>query len=368
MPDDLPPLEPQPDSPAIPADVMQQLQHSSQWAGTFGGSDTNISQRARHNQDIMDYADALTNARAQAQQQLLQTNQTAQNLFIRTQQLQQKEMMDNARFKLDAARMVQQGATERRKAIEATAQASDTAAFNNHMAAMIQGGVKPQSADWKLGVADGLSKYPHVNQQDVMKFGASLFPGENLDPEEILSRVHDIQSKDPNTQVSINPKGQVSVVSKPTELNPAQHRAALADQMKDDRLRDSELQKQIDKLTTDHPFLTKTTGPFEHEGTQYFGNSLPDDTADKMTRVTPTTKDAYDRYQAALKERAIIGGRHQTLQERMSQLYTSEPTAAAPSAPSSQTAPAASAPERIATNPKTGEKIVFRGGQWQPLK
>lgn len=339
-----------PDSSAVPLD---QLQHSANWASTFGGSDTNIAQRARHNQQIQEYGDALAQARAAAQMQVLQTNQTAQNLFIKTQQLQQKELMDNAHLQIEAARVVAQGAAERRRAAEAMAQARDTAAFNQHISDMIVSGVKPQSGDWKAGVASGLAQFPHVDPRDVSKFGSSLFPGESLSPEEILSKVHSLQDQNPDAQVSINPKGEASVVVKPQTLNPAQHRAAIADQMKDDRLRDSELQKQIDDLQVQHPFLTTTTGPFQaKDGKTYFGNSLPTDVAgDKVPLVTPTTQSAYERYTAALKERAIIAQRHQGLQDKMSKLYTDE-----------------SVPPATGGTAKAPIKMKFEGGKLIPVQ
>jgi hypothetical protein len=330
---------------------LDQLQHSANWAATFGGSDTNIAERARHNQQIQEYGDAMVQARANAQMQMLQTNQVAQNLFIKTQQLQQKEQLDNARLQIDAARVVAQGATEKRKAAEAMAQARDTAAFNQHVSDMIVNGVKPQSTDWKAGIATGLATYPHVDPRDVSKFGSSLFPGEALSPDEILSKVHGLQQQNPDAQVSINPKGEASVVVKPQALNPAQHRAAIADQMKDDRLRDSEIEKQIANLPD---IVKQTTGIFEDNGVKKFGSANVK--KEDSPAVSPTTMSAFNRYQALLKEREIISQRHQSLQDRMSKLYTDEG------------APAGVAPAAAPTQGQAPIRMKFEGGKLVPVQ
>lgn len=328
---------------------MGQLQHGAQWAENFGGSDTNIAQRSQHNQEIVDYANALQDQRAAQQSQLLQTNKTAQDLFIRTQQLQQQQQLHAATLGIQQAKVAAQFATEQRKAAEEMAMHTDTAGFNQYVSQMIVKGVKPQSADWKYGIADALAQYSHANPQDVARYGASLFPGEQLSPGEIVSRAQSIVEKNPNLQVSVNPKGETSVLAKPSELTPTQHRTAIENQMKDDRLRDSEIEKQLGDLTADEPWLKTTTGAFTHtDGKQYFGNSLPTDSAATLPIVTPSRQKAYERFQSLLGERSIIASRHQNLQTQMSQLYA--PTDSGKAAPVNPT-PAVVAP--AATPPTT---------------
>lgn len=81
MADELPPLEPMPESNISP-EMIGQLEHSAQWASTFGGGDTNIALRARHNADISDYANALAAQRQTAQAQALQHDKAAQDLYF----------------------------------------------------------------------------------------------------------------------------------------------------------------------------------------------------------------------------------------------------------------------------------------------
>lgn len=85
MADELPPLAQVPQS--VSPEMIGQLEHSASWAETFGGSDTNIAQRQRHNQDITDYATALAQQRAEHQAALLQSDKHAQDLYFRTQQM-----------------------------------------------------------------------------------------------------------------------------------------------------------------------------------------------------------------------------------------------------------------------------------------
>lgn len=61
---------------------LAQARDRAQWADTFGGQDTNFVQRARHNEDINGYAEALQAERERQQQELLQTSRTAQALHF----------------------------------------------------------------------------------------------------------------------------------------------------------------------------------------------------------------------------------------------------------------------------------------------
>lgn len=184
MPDDLPPLQPQPDSTSVPLDA---LQHAAQWAGTFGGQDTNVAQRARHNQDITAYAGALANQRAQEQQQLIQTNQTAQNLFLGTQRLQLQEQQAQMHMAVQAAQLQATGATERRKAAEAVTQANATAGLNQGMSDLLQSGVSPQSPQYQQGLANLLAQFPQADPAHIAKFGATMFPGQKMSPDDYIA-------------------------------------------------------------------------------------------------------------------------------------------------------------------------------------
>lgn len=195
MADDIPPLSPQPDSSSISSDQLDAMQHASRWAGTFGGQDTNIAERARHNQDISDYANALTQQRAQAQQQLIQTNQTAQNLWLGTQRLQLQEQQAEMHMAVQQAQLAATGATERRKAAEALAQANDTAGLNQSVADMLTNGVKPQTPEWNLGLANAMAKYSTADPAHISKLGSSMFPGQRMSPDEYIQAAKDLKTK-----------------------------------------------------------------------------------------------------------------------------------------------------------------------------
>lgn len=199
-PNALPPLQSQPDSSVIPPTLLGQLQHASQWAGTFGGSDTNLVERYRHNQDITDYTDALARQRAQAQAALIQSDQTAQNYYFASQRLdmQQKEAqmrmqhaneMAPLNLALKQAQIQAEGAAEKRHAAEAITQANDTAGFSQGIADGVSDGtVKPQGPGWSAFLANNIASYPNADPKVIARYGAQLFPGDKLSPEEYVAR------------------------------------------------------------------------------------------------------------------------------------------------------------------------------------
>ena len=81
---------------------------NAQWAKTFEGGTTNLATRARHTQDIQQYASDLEAQRMDAQAKNLATNKEAQNFYIRSKTLQLNEEkahfdMADKRAKADAA-------------------------------------------------------------------------------------------------------------------------------------------------------------------------------------------------------------------------------------------------------------------------
>jgi hypothetical protein len=203
MADDLPPLAEQPDSTSIPNSLLQQLQHSSQWAGTFGGSDTNIAERARHNQDINTYAGALLEKRAEAQQNLIQTDQTAQNLYFKTlqlnlQQQQAQQKMQNAaallpatlqlkqaQIQADQARAMATTHADLLKAKHDQISADDTLGLSQHMNEILDR-TKPGTEDYQAGVTRGLMSFPNAdkNLQSALLKNAGI----QLTPEEFTQQ------------------------------------------------------------------------------------------------------------------------------------------------------------------------------------
>lgn len=95
---DLPPLSRLPES-GISPELVGQLEHSANWARTFGGSGTNIAQRFRHNQDIEQYAGVLQQQREAAQAQMLQESKAAQSLVFGMQKLDMEARQSEARLR-----------------------------------------------------------------------------------------------------------------------------------------------------------------------------------------------------------------------------------------------------------------------------
>lgn len=97
MPDELPPLAELPSTLPSP-ELVGQLEHSANWASTFGGNDTNIALRRRHNEDINAYAEVLQTQRAQEQANLLAHDKHAQDLYFGMERLNLQEKEAKARM------------------------------------------------------------------------------------------------------------------------------------------------------------------------------------------------------------------------------------------------------------------------------
>jgi hypothetical protein len=99
---DLPPLAVHPTAGVSP-ELVGQLEHSANWARTFGGANTtNIAQRYRHNQDVEAYAGALQQQRRQAQEEALLTDKRAQDLYFGMRRLDLQEEEARTRMQHNA--------------------------------------------------------------------------------------------------------------------------------------------------------------------------------------------------------------------------------------------------------------------------
>lgn len=251
MPDDdsstqLPALLPQPDAATVPPEMLGQLQHASQWAGTFGGSDTNIAERSRHNADIQDYATALDQQRQAAQAAAIQTNQTAQNLYFNSLRLnmqnQEAQMrmqhaneMAPLNIQLKQAQILAEGAAEKRRATEATAQAQDSAGFSQAISDGISSGqVKPQGPGWGAFLANTIASFPNTDPRVISRYGPQMFPGEELTPEQYVSKAVALKQQATagglqNTQVRDYKGNPIVVEGAPAKRDPiAEFQDALA--------------------------------------------------------------------------------------------------------------------------------------------
>lgn len=202
MANELPPLKGQSDSTSIPNDVLNQLQHASQWAGTFGGSDTNLVQRYRHNQDITDYAGALEQKRAEAQQSMIQTNKVAQDLYLGSLRLDQQQRESNlrmqhanemaplnmaaktAQIQAEQARAVASAHADILKAKHEKLEADDTLGLSQHMNEIMDR-AKPGTEDYNAGVTRGVLEFPYANKavQSALLKNAGI----QMTPEEFIA-------------------------------------------------------------------------------------------------------------------------------------------------------------------------------------
>lgn len=349
----LPPLAQIPqDSTTIPPEAMGQLEHAAEWAQTFGGSDTNLALRARHNADINAYAQGLQSQREAAQANLIQTNRTAQNLYLGSQRLDMQEQVAQANMAHadamaplnQAAKIAQTNAANAREA--ATTQSSllqaqhDQIASNDTLGfAQSLQNIHPNAPEFKNATVQGILKYPNASKE--LQSAMLKSAGIELSPDDIAQQYKDIQAKMPGAKIAVGPKGIISATmpAPPSSiLSPAQNRQALSDQMKDDRLRDSEIERQLGDITTANPILSKTTGPFiDANGKQRWGSV--DQTEENSAVATPQQLAAYDQVKALLAERNIIQGRHQALQQKMTELYTNPGATVKPGAPTAPDSP-----------------------------
>lgn len=87
----------------LPEDVrgrvpLDQLRHGAEWAQTFQPSDVSYAQRFRHNQDIRSYGEALQAQKAAAIEAQARTNQTAQNFYFKSRELDTKAEVDQIKL------------------------------------------------------------------------------------------------------------------------------------------------------------------------------------------------------------------------------------------------------------------------------
>lgn len=205
---DLPPLAEVPEQLAGPTDGER---HRAEWAGFFGGSDVNLAQRYRHNADINAYAESLERERAAQQQQQIATNKTAQDLWIRSRQLEiqrasanaalaeRQQRMEHAEAILPATLQAKDAQTraslakeraitvaEQLKAKAESRAAEDTANFSQHMSELMDR-TNPGSDDYKLGILRGITAFPHADKALVKQYGAPAL--EDQDLQEVLKTV-----------------------------------------------------------------------------------------------------------------------------------------------------------------------------------
>lgn len=125
------PFDPLPPLPARGAD-LDVLEHNAKWAKTFEPSTarlprtgTSLALRARHHQDVNDFADAVENERLLAQEERLMQDKNAANFYFRERAAAAKEKMDafNMRLRTENADRLERFTDSQIAAREARAKA-----------------------------------------------------------------------------------------------------------------------------------------------------------------------------------------------------------------------------------------------------
>lgn len=180
------PLEKLPE-PITGADV-EDARHNAEWASRF--APTNLAERYWANQKITGYRDLLQEQHAAALENRIQTDQTAQNYFFKSKELEMKEAAAAQALREGDVKMQQtlesfplaqkvresqlllNGTRERaamnaelRKAEEENRRLEHTDQLGEHMANLSRVGIYPGSVEYHRGVEEGLRRFPFVPAQ-----------------------------------------------------------------------------------------------------------------------------------------------------------------------------------------------------------
>lgn len=206
----LPPLAQIPQDSTIPPEAMGQLEHAAEWAQNFGGSDTNLALRARHNADINAYAQALQSQREAAQANLIQTNRTAQNLYLGSQRLDMQEQVAQANMAHadamaplnQAAKIAQTNAANAREAATTQSsllqaqhdqlQANATIGLSKAMTDALQD-LQPGTPGYKDAVIQNLIQFPNASKE--LQAGLLKNAGIVTSPDDFISGAIDAKQK-----------------------------------------------------------------------------------------------------------------------------------------------------------------------------
>jgi hypothetical protein len=212
--------------------------------------------------------------------------------------------------------------------------ASDTASLSQHMSEIMDRS-KPGEEDYNQGVIRGILSFPNADKN--LQANLLKNAGVQMSPDEVLDKVKSLREQDPEAHITINGKGQATVFSRPDKSKGAspvfQFQDALA------------ASQPMYGVADDNGKGFQATEAGKGEQTHVQTTYLPPGAKKPVTAVFP--RSVFDAMVAESNARKT----------------TANPQSKAPT----ETAPAPTQ-ERIATNPQTGEKIVLRGGQWQPLK
>lgn len=176
-----------PPYPALPGEgaSLDTLRHNAVWAKTFEPSvsrlpntPTSLALRRRQYQDVRDYADALEQERAAAQEERLMEDRNAANYVLRSRAMDMKDRMDRFKIQTDLrkldnaeavmpsvlkAREAQIAAAEARKVRDASVaeqQARREAAKDNFEAALAKSDALPDTPEYHAAVLAARNAFP----------------------------------------------------------------------------------------------------------------------------------------------------------------------------------------------------------------
>lgn len=305
MAETLPPLE------DIPEDLLTKPLNATSsagaWAATFGGSDTNLAQRRRHNEDLREHGEAV-----QAQQKAhffdeLGRDKIKQDLYFRQKTL-------------------------------------DSTIANRENALALR----------------------------ERQFDATLAAKEKMNEVTGDLRLAQTQlAQQRATALATASKAKVELQAAEAADTTAATQQFLADKQAGKfRVGSPEMADYLLDLKASHPAIGKSTFDSLWKGTN--AAVSPEQWAEKRAQAKATLAGTEARTAATVAGVATASERLDLAKEKQDLAVAKTARDAelmgipAPVVPEKK---AAEAPkERIATNPKTGEKVVFRDGSWQPLK
>lgn len=184
-----------------------QLQHDAEWAQKFRGGTTNLGLRARHNQDRLAYVKELQDEQVAQERRLLQRSKVAQDLWIRSQQLEiskanaeaamqeravrvqhaiemqpVKRQLTEAQLQLARTRDMVAANAEMRQMEREKRALEDTDGLDAHVHSLRTQGFLPGSPEYFAGVEEGLRKHPwapgamHTDLRNAAKLSAEHLP------------------------------------------------------------------------------------------------------------------------------------------------------------------------------------------------
>ncbi len=195
--------------------------HDVQWANTFSSTPPAEVLRSRVN-----LADTVNRAVSNKIALQAQGDAKALELMQRTAQFKEYQAQAPLREQLLQARVDATGATERRRAAEATMQANDTAGLNNDIAKAYADGKKPGTPEFAESVFTSIADHPHADKNHLQEIHKLAGGPEDVDP--VAFAQHGLELKNAALSAGFkNPRiksvgGKLTVEEGPTVVSEAE--------------------------------------------------------------------------------------------------------------------------------------------------